>query len=144
MATVFSIKALHDEIFTDPAHLGYDPTAGDENALADALNLIRPGGGYQVPRDPVTVSDVFSLIAPDDFAALTTTKLAQLQAVFTLPTVDLAVPNVRDNLAGIFGTNSPTQHALLAYQYRQGSRAEVLWGKGTIISVNQIDQAVHL
>lgn len=141
--TAFSIAALHDELFTDPMQLGYVPASGDENAMADTLNLRRDGGGYQVNRDPVTVQQIFSAITPDDFSGLTTTNLARLQTVFTLPEVDLAVSNVLENLAGIFGTNSPTQQAFLVLQKRQCSRAEVLWGQGTLVTINQIDQALH-
>src|SRR5262245_51286210 len=119
MAT-FSIQALHDELFTDPAGLDYDTGGGDENALADALNMVRQGGCYQVDRDPVTTTQIFSLIDPDDYTALTTTQLAQLQTVFTLETVNLAVDNVRNNLANIFGSNSTTQQAIVALQKRQG------------------------
>ncbi len=143
MTVPFSIAALHAELVTDPAGLGYVLDSGDQNALADLLNVWRPGGSYQVDRDPVTVSQVFSVVAPDDFAALTSTQLAQLQTIFTLPTVNLAVGNVRDNLAGIFGTNSVTQQAILALQKREGSRAEALWGKGAFVTVNEIDQALH-
>lgn len=144
MTTAFSIPALHDELFTDPASLGYEPGGGDENGLADLLNQRHPAGAYQVDRDPVTVEDVFSLVTPEDFAALTATKLAQLQAIFTLPTLDLAADNVRQNLAGIFGSNSATQQAILALQKRAGSRAEVLWGKGAYVTTNQVSQAIHL
>lgn len=142
--TIFSIAALHSELFTDPMQMGYDTDSGDENALADALNVWREGGGYQVNRDPVTIPQIFSAITPDDFSGLTTTNLARLQTVFTLPTIDLAVSNVLENLAGIFGTNSPTQQAFLVLQKRQCSRAEVLWGKGTLVTINQIDQALHV
>ena len=144
MAVPFSISALHTELFTDPASLGYGPSIpGDENTLADLLNVVRAGGAYQVDRDPVQVADVFAVVAPEDFARLTTTNLAQLQAIFTLPTIALALSNVRENLAGIFGSNSPTQQALVVLQKRQGSRAEALWGKGMIISTNQVDQAIY-
>src|SRR5262245_54381711 len=116
MTEALTAETLHDELFTDPANIGYAVAieAGDENALFDMLNQVREGGAYLVDRDPVTVSQIFSVITPEDFVGLTTTQLAQLQTVFTLPTVNLAVENVRDNLANIFGTNSTTQQGVLA------------------------------
>jgi hypothetical protein len=143
MAT-FSIEALHAELFTDPMGLGYNTSGDDDNAPSAMLNTIREGEAYLVDRDPVPTTEVFSLAAPDDFSALTDTQLARLQAIFTLQTINLADDNVRTNLANIFGNNSPTQHAIVAFRKRQGSRAEVLWGPGTVVMSDQVKQAFEL
>lgn len=62
--TTFTMSALASEFQIDPLSLGYAPliTAGDQNGLADAVNVKRPGGAYQVDHDPVTAEEVFTYL----------------------------------------------------------------------------------
>jgi hypothetical protein len=144
-AVPFTIALLKAELTTDPASLGYAPfvTNQDDNALSDLLNTARGGGGFQVARDPVGGDELFEQVDPTDFSVLTTTQLAQLQVLLTLRRLDMRRPAIRTILAGIFPTGAATRAAFTAFLTRNGSRAEVLWGPGKIVTTNEIDQALH-
>ena len=142
---VFTISALNIELTTDPVSLGYAPhiSTGDQNALADLLNVPRGGGAFQVNRDPVRPDEIFAQIDATDFSLLTTTQLSQLQVVMGLPRVDLRVANIRTMLAGMFLAGSPTRANFTAFVTRNGSRAEVLWNPGKVVTINEIDLALR-
>ncbi len=145
-ATVFTVSALAVELDTDPASLGYAPAilAGDQNTLFTLVNTPQPGGGFQVNRDPVPPEEVFGAVDPVDYVAMTTTELARLQVIMTLPTVNLADESTKTIVDELFTNGSTTRLNIATLQKRNGSRAEVLWGEGTIVTVNQIDQALQI
>lgn len=145
MSERFTIAALRAELLTDPAQLGYAGAVseGDQNELVLLVNMARAGGGYQVNRAPVTPSEVFASIDSDDFLTLTTTDLARLQVILTVPRIDLSAGRIRAMVANVFQTGSATRQELAALQMREGSRAEVLWGAGKIVTLNEIDQALR-
>ncbi len=143
MSTVFSNAALKTELLTDPLGLGYSTalTAGDDNTLADMLNQVREGGGFQVNRDPVTPGAIFGVIDPDEYAGLTSTNLQRLATAFTVPTINLGDDSILDIMTGIFPGGSLTNQAIVTLSKRQGSRAEVLWGTGLVITSNVVNTA---
>lgn len=145
MSVPFSNAALKTELLTDPASLGYAPhiTAGDDNGLADLINMARSGGAYLVNRDPVTPGRLFAQIDPTEYAGLTTTNLQRLATAFAVPTLDLSVSNVLGILTGVFPNGSLTNQAIVTLSKRAGSRAEVLWGPGVIVNANIINTALH-
>ena len=141
----FTIDELKKELQSDPNNLGFASaiTAGDENAVADLLNAKRSGGGYQVDRDPVTPSEVFAAMDPGDFALLTTTDLARLQVILSVPRIDLTVSSIQTMVTNVFTLGAVSRQSLVLLQKREGSRAEVLWGPGTVVTTNQVDAALH-
>lgn len=146
MSTAYSNAALKSELLTDPIGIGYATALanGDDNTLADMLNIKRDGGGFQVNRDPVTPGDVFAQITPTDYAALTSTNLQRLATAFTVPELDLAVSNVVEMLTGVFENGSTTNQAIILLSKRQGSRAEVLWGPGIVITANMVNTSRNM
>jgi hypothetical protein len=144
-AVPFTIPLLKTELTTDPAVLGYAPfvTNKDDNGLSDLINASRGGGAFQVARDPIGGDELFAQVDPTDFSVLTTTQLAQLQVLLTLRRIDMRLPAMRTILAGVFPTGATTRAAITAFLTRNGSRAEVLWGPGKVVTTNEIDQALH-
>lgn len=140
----FSIDALRSELQLDPERIGYAPAvaAADHNTLFALINMTRSGGGFQVDRDPVVPDRLFGEIEPADFEAMTVTELARLQVLMTLPAIDLADVSTRAIVDGLFATGAVTRQKVAILQKREGSRAEVLWGKGFIVTLNQIAQAL--
>lgn len=146
MAMAFSLAALASELRNDPAVLGYAPavTSGDENTLVTLINEARASGEYQQDRDPVTPDQVFAQVNPTEFLLVTATGLARLQTMFALPVLDLASTNVKTMLDDVFPNGGPTRQALAVLQKRAGSRAELLFGRGYVVTQNQIGQALRM
>ena len=144
MATVFSVSALQSELFLDPVRIGYAPwiSAGDHNGVYDLVNRPTSGGAFQVNRDPVVPEIMFGEMDPADFEAMTTTQLARLQVLMVLPSINLADTSTKAIVDGLFANGSVTRQQLSLLQKREGSRAEVLWGEGCIVTLNQIAQAL--
>lgn len=143
-AVAFTLSALATELLADPASLGYSAAvaAGDDNAVFALINTSRAGGEYQQDRDAVTPDQLFAVLDPTEFSLVTATGLARLQTVLSLPLIDLAVSNIKAMMDAIFPLAGATQQALAVLQKRQGSRAEALFGRGFIVTVNHIGQAV--
>ena len=138
--TPFTIAALKVELLTDPASVGYAPfiITGDDNSLADLLNLVRTGPTYQVYSDPASPSRIFAAIDATDFSILTTTDLSRLQVILTTPLIDLSASNIKTMVTGVFPLGPTTQQNIAALVTRNGSRAEVLWGPHTVVTPNQV------
>lgn len=136
--------ALATEINTDPLTLGYatPKAAGNDQAIAILLNAVGAGASYQVNREAIPVALLFVNIDATEFLALSDIKLQQLQAVLAAVSIDLNDASTRAILIGIFGNPSVTRTNLTAILKRQGSRAEVLFGRGTTITSNDVARAL--
>ena len=151
--TPAQISQLATELNTDPAGLGYSPlvAAGRDAALVDALNQVRPGGAFQVDRERVPTWAIFGSIDAAEFLALTATQREQLLVLLNAGQVDLSNANIRNILVccgagagtGIFANPSATRTNLIALAKRQGSRAEVLWGSGTVVNGRDVSLALR-
>ena|ERR1051325_9099247 len=151
--TPAQISQLATELNTDPAGLGYSPlvAAGRDAALVDALNQVRPGGAFQVDRERVPTYAIFASVDAAEFLALTSIQLQQLTTILNAGQVDLSNANIRNILVccgagagtGIFANPSATRTNLIALAKRQGSRAEVLWGSGTVVTGRDISLALR-
>lgn len=139
----FTTASLIAELQADPLSLGYADflSSGDDNAGSDVLNTLRSGGGFLVYADPVPPSALFDAIDPEDYTSLTTTDLARLQTIFTLAEVNLSESSTLTKVLGVFPNGSPSVLAITALQHRAGSRAEVLWGPGTVVTPNEVNEA---
>lgn len=104
--------ALKNEITTDPAGLGYVAlsAAGDDQGIADALNLVRTG----------TAAD------------------GKSYSLFQGQVLDATRQNVRAIIVGIFSGMTATVSALTALASRNASRAEVLFGQGATVTTRDI------
>jgi len=144
MATLFTLEGLRDELQLDPARIGYATAvaAGDHNTVFTLINTAQSGGAFLVDRDPVVPEKVFAEIDPTDFEGMTTTQLARLQVLMVLPNLDLADTSTRAIVDGLFANGSVSRQNFTVLQKREGSRAEVLWGKGFVVTINQIGQAL--
>ena len=142
----FSLQALHDEIEADPMGIGYkvDSTWKGDQAIADLIN--DPTNGATVQRQYVDPQEIIEQIALVDWETITASQRLYIQLLPSL-TVISAVQDgteVRNNLLAIFGAATATRANLIGVVEKAGSRAEVLWGEGTTISVSQVGYAANL
>lgn len=137
-----TLAALAAELQNDPTTLGYAPsiTAGNDQGLADMLNLVR--GTITVFRNDVKADEVIGATVVSDFTALTAGQQNYYLALVSQPVIDVSNSNVRSNLASLFPAVSATRSNLATLAQRNGSRAEQLWGVGTIVGVLDVAHAL--
>jgi len=142
--TAFSLPALRDEVLSDPAGLGLSAlvTTSDYVEIARRLNAVGAGPSYVVYDEAVTSARVINAIPATDYALLTTIQFNQFDWLLRLP-LDCTIATNRDKLNGVFATASgATVDAVAQVQTRQGSRAEVLWGTRSIVTEDQVRDAL--
>jgi hypothetical protein len=136
--------ALKSELQNDPQALGYATyiSSGADENLAVILNTVR--GTITLLRDSVPRRDVFDAFVPTEVAALSSVQLQALELVMLMDPVNFASANTRTFLANIFPiATAPTTHAnLVALATRNGSRAEQLFGIGTVITNQDVRKAL--
>ncbi len=129
-----SYQTLKTELNTDPSGLGYPAliTSGSDNALADALNLSR----VTITNISVTLLTphlVFAAIVPSEWAAVSASNQQIIQMILALDMINPNDTNTKNAFLQAFGSGTTTRTNLNALLTRQGSRAEQLFGAGTII-----------
>ena len=147
------LAALKTELQTDPTSLGYAPFIAPSTAAGDgkgddaspARLINQPNAATPQFRSDVTIHDIVAAIAPTDFAALTALQIAKLQLLFSgVSTIDATVATTRNIIQGIFtGASTATMNALVAMAKRPGSRAEVLFGAGAVVTPTQVALALR-
>lgn len=151
--------AFKTELQTDPQALGYaaSRTAGDDVTLAGIVNLAR--AGITIRRSDIQPLELASAIDVVDYtsigasptaAQLSTERrfLAWLTAVFALPVLRLVNDDGSDtliikNFKAMFAAGTPTLTRLSALSVRNGSRAEQLFGAGTVVSSADVAKALR-
>lgn len=145
MATVpYTITALHNEIHNDPAHLGYSTIGfGAIGGLQAAINSLTGAGSAPVPADPISGAKLLSIINANEIDTLTIGQKQDLQLYTSAQSVNIGDPSFQDWILGVFTNGAaPISHAALsAAASRTGSRAEVLWGTGTNVSTQVLEDA---
>lgn len=139
----FTTAQLQAELQADTAALGYASRVAAGND-AGVVALINTPGSTDVFRNDIGVREVIDAIVPADFAALTALQIAKLQMMFIgTDHIDATSANTRTIFTGIFGNASNTVTALTALAKRKGSRAEVLWGTGTAVTLADVSLALR-
>ncbi|MFL6141664.1 MAG: hypothetical protein ACJ72N_07315 [Labedaea sp.] len=139
----FTPAQLTAELNGDPAALGYAVlvATGDDAGVAAILNAPT---ATNVFRNNIGVHEVVAAIAPADFAALTVLQVAKLQLLFTgTTTIDATSANTRALFVGIFAGMATSAASLTALASRPGSRAEVLFGTGTVVTASDVSLALR-
>ncbi len=161
--TAPQLATLKTELQTDPRTYGYavnlPPNPPSWNGAAILLNTVRTGanGGpaITVRRDDVTPLEVLEAIDVRDFpsapAGVNSIPLAQswLESITQFPTIrlfndDASQSRVKNNLDRLIGNGNNSQARLNAVGNRNGSRAEELFGRGTVISDVDVEAAWRL
>lgn len=147
--------ALKAEIQNDPQTYGYAAfvAAGEPEKVAEALNKLRDGTdgetAISVRRTDITPVELLEALDSRDIAASTSTLAgAYLQALLVLPAIRLTNANgnanrIKDNLDRMITNGNNSQSRFNALTVRVGSRAEQLFGAGTVISTADVGQALN-
>lgn len=136
------IAVLTTELQGDPLALGYAAPlgAGSLGLVADVLNLVRPA--VTIRRGIVTGAAIIGALDVAEFNALTQLQLTRLMVVCSASGgVDTGADGTRAILGALFPPGS-SRTALVALADRIGSRAEQLFGFGTVVTVNDVARAI--
>jgi hypothetical protein len=156
--------ALRSELQADPAGLGYAShlAAGNHQALADLLNWPRDGvtappvagaptGAAITVRNPsISAADLLEAIDNRDFATSPNAahvawfeSITQQRTTIALLNEDGSNNRVLGNLNRLITSDTQgSRTRLLALATRRGSRAEQLWGPGTVVTIDDIGRAL--
>ncbi len=138
---MLNMPTLREELAADSQSIGYAPfiAAGDDAAVAYLINRRSGAGSASVYRNDLAIPEIVRAIVATDFANLTALQISKLQLLGG--TIDATNTNMQTIFLGIFTGMTGTINALAAIAARAGSRAEVLWGTGTIITADQVRQS---
>lgn len=153
----FTLAQLKSELQTDPTALGYNSAARNDTDMAAKINL--PRVSISIRRTDVSPSEIWSAINTADMIAIpaapTATQLSTerrqltwLQGIAAIPTLRLINDDGTDTVIitmakSIFTAGSATLTRLNALSNRNGSRAEQLFGRDTIVAVSDISAAMN-
>lgn len=126
------LAALKAEIQTDPLLLGYS-SATTTQGILDIINDQTPAYPVTIPTEDLDIPDVAAVIDPGEFSALGEYD-KQWVIMFINQPAEVPLKPLQAKFLSLFGPGSNTRTAVLALRDTTGSRAEVLFGKGTIIT----------
>jgi hypothetical protein len=133
-ADLLAIKA---ELTNDPLSLGLTTLPADDEANANALNLVR--ATIQVDRESVPVSEMVKAVDADEYIALSAGQRDYLTFVTNGGSVNPKSGNeVREALLQFFAANSETRTNLLAMVTEPASRITQLYKAGTLSTGEQV------
>ena len=137
------LAALKNELTIDPAALGYAAmiAAGNHNALATTLNLVR--AGIAINRTIVPAYEIINATDAAEWTSATAAEKQRYQTIVGAGQVDLSNANVRAMFQAMFGAGTTTRAALMALLTRTGSRGEQLFGAGTVVTHVDILEALR-
>ena len=133
MPTYVQIKA---ELDTDPLVLGYSGMTDGE--AANAMNDLANGGTVDVQR--ISGGDLQSVVDATEWSALTTNKLLQWLTLISAEGGLQINTETKAQVVDIWSAGT-TRTNLAALQTKPGTRAEVLWGAGTVVTLFDVHVA---
>lgn len=123
--------AIKAELTNDPLGLGLTVLAADDEANANALNLVRVT--IQVDRESIPVSEVVKAVDADEYISLSPPQRDYLAFITNGQTVNPKSGNeVREALLQFFAGGSETRTNLLALVTESASRITQLYKAGTL------------
>ena len=146
----FSLQALHDEIEADPMGLGYKDGADwkEDAEIVALINALEGPGAAQIMRKLIMPSEIWNSIPYSEYETYGASKREWLDTALELAggsgVIDANDSVVYDNLIAVFPAGSDARANLLSKIRRTGSRAEVLWDEGTVVTISQVGHAANL
>jgi hypothetical protein len=139
---MFTSAQLRTELTTDPKARGYAAlltaaeASHDWQPVADKVNSTYAGVGT-VWRPNISAQELLSCIVWTDVSTFTAAQWEALSVMLIPLRIDATQQRVRDFFAGLFTGKAATSNNLLATaQVAAPTRAEELWGAGTVVQAN--------
>jgi hypothetical protein len=129
------LQQLSDEVRLDPIGMGYAAQLTNTAQLLKLLNDPANNVGGETAQRDFTVDALLDALEPSDLSAGPTVAGAGdwVSYLVAWGSAGNSIASYRTKFRTIFNVNSTTVQALDA-QTKPLSRAEVLWGEGTVIT----------
>jgi len=134
--------ALLSELKADPKQLGYR-AAGSPATIAALLNTVGLSG-ETCANTAVSMDEVMIVLDLDEWDALIQSRRDFLIRVSYLASIDLSNAAVMAQLNKIFPSTTKTAQALNTMVTRPCTRAEALFGGGTVVTADDVVSACAL
>lgn len=143
---------LRSEITTDPLTLGYAArvSLGNDQGIAALLNATTGSGAAEITLTSMTNEVFVTAFLPylPNVAALSDASKKDMywniwQAILSMPIIKFTSSNVTGMLTQAVADAILSQVEATALMQRVGSRAEVLFGQDTVITVNDVSLALR-
>lgn len=126
------LLALRSEVETDPAGVGYAAVSGNQAALVELVNN-KTTTQVTRPVDDIDVSQVAAVIDTGEYDALSAYDKEWVKMLIARP-ANTSLKAFKNKFLEIFPNGTQTRTDAVALQQVDGSRAEVLFGYGTVIT----------
>lgn len=143
-----ALSVLKTELATDPKALGYATLKAQTNGNEAVANRINEAGS--VPADTIFKSSVltYELLAEMVYSEYNGWTTAQKSIVdnnpwFRQERIKTGSANMRTTLGAIVPAGASRTN-MVAFASRAASRAEFLWGEGTVITMTDVANAYDL
>jgi hypothetical protein len=139
-----SFSALRTELLSSLFASTYSASilVGDDNGVADRLNSLTSAA--------VSIGTVFTLamqqaVSSGEYAVLSAGQRDLWGAILTASVNGVAISNaqIRAQVAVVWSAGTATRASLLGLDARPGSRAEVLFGEGIIVTPTDVQKALR-
>ncbi len=125
------LLALKAELTNDPLALGLTVLAADDEANANALNLVR--ATIQIDRESIPVSEIVKAIDRDEFNAASAADRQYIGMITAGGDVNPKTGGeVREAMLQIFGVGTESRTNLTALLTEAANRIEQLFKAGTL------------
>ncbi len=140
-----NLSTLRTELLTDPRGLGYSAgiSIGDHNRVSDLLNT--SAASHSVSIGTIYALDMQQSVVPGEYAVISAGQRDLWGAIVATSINGIAISNtvIRNQVAFVWSAGTTTRSNLLALDTRSGSRAEVLFGEGTVVFSTEVGKALE-
>lgn len=142
----FTQQQLATEIDNDPQALGYATLLAQTNGPEAVAGRLNEAGasGETLFKSYVAIEDVLAAIVATEFNSLTAAQKTACDMFLRGDRVKSGDANLRTTIAGLFAGGTTSRANLIALASRAASRAEALWGEGTVVSAQDVGSALEL
>lgn len=139
-----TLTQIHDEIINNPKGLAYSASVaiGNDTGVALILNSTYAGVGI-VYRSELMPQEVLKSLVWSELSVKSSTHIQILQLLLAPRMVDAGQQTIRDIFVGLFPSGSTIANLDAVAKVVGPTRAEELWGAGTIISSDSVAHALR-
>lgn len=141
-----TLQQIRTEMDTDPKALGYATRRTQSNGpeqVADRMNEVG-ASAETLTRTWVATDEALAVLVGSEVTALAVANRELLMVIMSQSRIKTGSAAMRTTLGGIFAASTTSRTNLTNLATRSASRAEALWGEGTVVTATQVSEAMAL